>query len=116
VSTEKIYYVDQAIIQRLNDEFSLIEDEGWYQLYQNKADSSFWRLDKYDKYQEQIFVQLESKENWSTFNDEELRIQLLLNTRGTADNICSWHGCENKALKNLIFCERHAYLEMGIRR
>lgn len=114
--TDKIYYADQEIIEKINEQFLLVDDEGWYLLYQNKFDNTFWRLDKYDRLQVQFFVQLESKDNWTMFNDQELRIQLLLKTRGVSKNICSWQGCKKRALQNLAFCESHAYLEMGIRK
>ena len=48
------------------------------------------------------------------FNDQELRIQLLLKLE-VLKNICSWQGCK-KSIAKFSFCESHAYLEMGIRK
>ena len=68
---EKIYYVDEEILKRIESEFELIEKKDWYKLYENKNDKSFWRLDEWDKYQVQIFVKIESLENWAEFDDKD---------------------------------------------
>jgi len=72
--TERIYYADKEILNTIKTDFDLIDDKGWYQLYQNKTDKTFWRLDKWDKHQEQFFVRLDNSENWIEFNDKEFRI------------------------------------------
>ena len=114
--TERIYYADNALLDTIKTEFDLIDDKNWYQLYQNKTDKSFWRLDKWDKYQERFFVRLDTSDNWTGFDDKEFRILLLCKTRGTAGIKCIWKDCERFALKELAYCERHAYEEMGIRK
>jgi hypothetical protein len=111
-----IYYADQNILKRIELEFELVDQKAWFRLYRNKADNSYWRLDEWDKYQEQIFVRLETKENWSEFNDEDLRIELLKKNRGTVDQKCAWNDCDRNVLTDLVFCEIHAYKEMGIRK
>lgn len=113
--TDRIYYADKELINRIRTEFELVEEKGWYELYKNLSDKTFWRLDKWDKYQEQFFVRVDNVENWEEFDDKELRVQLLLKTRGTTDSKCIWNGCNNKTLIGLVYCERHAY-EFGIRR
>jgi hypothetical protein len=113
---EKIYYVDEEILKRIVSEFELIEKKSWYKLYENKIDKSFWRLDEWDKYQVQILVKIDSKENWTEFDDKDLRIELLKNFRGLSNEKCKWKDCSRKALNNLVFCELHAYTEMGIRK
>lgn len=114
--TERIYYVDKVILDSIKMDFELIDDKSWYQLYQHKIDKTFWRLDKYDKYQEQIFVGLDTSDNWIDFDDNDLRIDLLLKTRGVTQKKCIWNGCDKFTLKGLVYCERHAYKEMGIRK
>jgi hypothetical protein len=114
--TEKIYYADKEILEIIDKEFVFIEKKPWYLLYQNNSDKSFWRLDEWDKYQEQFFVKLNSTENWQNFDAKELQIELLRNTKGVSDNICIWNNCNRLALQGLAYCERHAYEEMGIRR
>jgi len=113
---ENIFYVDNTILKRIDSDFELIEKKNWYRLYQNKADKSFWRLDEWDKYQVQTFVELKSVENWTEFNDKDLRIELLKKSRGLSIEKCNWKDCTKKALNNLTFCELHAYIEMGIRK
>lgn len=114
--SEKIYYVDQTILNRIESEFELIDRKDWYRLYRNKKDNSYWRLDEWDKYQEQFFVRLESIENWAAYDDKELRIELLKQNRGTADVKCTWKDCQKKALTDMAICEFHAYTEMGLRK
>lgn len=114
--TEKVYYVDENILGIIKLDFDLVDEEQWYQLYRHKIDKSFWRLDKWDKYQEQFFVNLETPDNWRTFDAKDLQIELLGKTRGTTDNTCIWKDCTNPAMQGLVFCERHAYEEMGIRK
>ena len=114
--TKKIYYADKEILDLIQVGFDLIEKKTWYQLYQNKSDRSYWRLNEWDKYQEQFFVRLTTTENWQEFDDKELRIELLMETRGISDKICTWNNCSRLALQGMAYCERHAYEEMGIRR
>ena len=114
--TKNIFYIDEEILKIIESEFDLIEKKSWYRLYQNKEDKSFWRLDEWDKYQVQLFVKLESIENWSEYNDQNLRINLLKENRGLSQEKCKWKDCNKKALNNLVFCELHAYTEMGIRK
>lgn len=113
---ENIYYVDETILKRIDSDFDLIQKKDWYRLYQNKAEKSFWRLDEWNKYQTQMFVKLESAENWTEFNDQDLRIEFLKESRGLSNEKCKWKDCSKKALNNLVFCELHAYKEMGIRK
>ena len=113
---EKIYYADKDILDIVKSDFELVDEEQWYQLYQSKVDKSFWRLDKWDKYQEQFFVSLGTPDNWRTFDAKDLQIELLRKIRGASDSTCVWKDCANPALQGLAFCEKHAYEEMGIRK
>ena len=114
--TENIYYVDKEILKHIESDFEFIERKNWYLLYRNKKNNSFWRLDEWDKYQIQMFVKLESKENWAEYKDQDLRVNFLLKQRGVSNDKCKWKNCNKKALNNLVFCELHAYTEMGIRK
>src|SRR5680860_323487 len=113
---DKIYYADQNILQSIESEFELIDRKDWYILYRSKTDNSYWRLDESDKYQERFFVQLESIEKWTEFNDNTLRIELLKKSRGLSNKKCIWKDCDKTALNNLVYCEHHAFNEMGIRK
>ena len=114
--SENIYYVDQNILNRIELDFELIDRKDWYKLCLSKNDNSYWRLDEWDKYQEQLLVRLPSPDNWTTYDDRELRIDLLKRHHGTTDNKCIWKDCDRKALKDMAICEFHAYKEMGLRR
>lgn len=114
--SEKIYYADQNILNKVKLDFELIDRKGWYRLYRNKKDNSYWRLDEWNKYQEQFFVRLESTENWTAYDDKELRMGLLKKHRGTTDKKCFWKDCDRKALTDMAICDFHAYTEMGLRK
>jgi len=114
--TERIYYADKEILNTIKTDFDLIDDKGWYQLYQYKTDKTFWRLDKWDKYQEQFFVRLDTSDNWIEFDSKEFCIDLLRKSRGISDKKCIWKDCKKSSLQGLVFCERHAYEEMGLRK
>lgn len=114
--SQKIYYADQIILNRIESEFELIDRKDWYKLYQNKKDNSYWRLDEWDKNQEQFFVRLESTENWTAYDDTELRMELLKQHRGITDQNCTFKNCDRKALTGMVICEFHAYTEMGLRK
>jgi hypothetical protein len=116
ILTDKIYYADQEILKLITTDFDVLDEKNWYELYQNKNDKSYWRLDKSDKYQQRMFVRLESKENWVDLDDKELRIGLLLKKRDVSEQRCIWNSCNKPALLDLAYCERHAYEEFGIRR
>ena len=113
---DKIYYTDKNILKIIESDFELIDQKNWYRLYRNKKDNSYWRLDEWDKYQQQFFVKLESTEKWSEFNDKNLRIELLKKLRGLSKEKCIWKDCEKTALNKIVYCENHTYNEMGIRK
>ena len=114
--TDTIYYTDEKLLELIKPEFDFIDDKGWFELYQHKQDKTFWRLDKWDKYQTQFFVRLETIDNWENFDDTELRVGLLKKTRGIdLTRKCIWNKCENYSLQRLVYCERHAYFQIGIR-
>lgn len=114
--SDKIYYLNQEILDQIVLDFDLIDQRPWYELYQYKIDKTYWRLDKPDKYQVQFFVQLESLSNWVNYDSSELQIDLLLKTRGNSTKKCIWAVCSKISLQGLVYCEVHAYKEMGIRK
>lgn len=114
--SDKIYYVNQEILDQITIDFYLIDQSPWYELYQHKVDKRYWRLDKPDKYQVQFFVQLEKLNDWVNYDSHELQIDLLLKTRGNSTTKCIWTECDKISLQGLVFCEVHAYKEMGIKK
>jgi hypothetical protein len=114
--TGKIYYSGKNILKIIESEFELVEQKNWYRLYRNTTNNSFWRLDEWDKYQIQFFVRLETKEDWTEFDDRNLRMGLLKRTRGLSNKKCVWKDCNKTALKEIVYCEYHAYNEIGLRK
>ena len=113
---EDIYYVDNKIMQIIESQFECTSKKGWFSLYKSKEDNSFWRLDQWYKFQTQIFLKLDTIENWDEFDDQNLRVGLLKKHRGLSDAKCMWKDCDKKALNNIVYCVLHAYNEMGIRK
>jgi len=113
---ERIYYIDSSLLDLIERDFELVDCDSWYKLYRNKSNGTYWRLDVWDKFQEQYWVQIDDFSNWKNFDATNLKIELLKNIRGESENICIWRGCSNKALSQLVFCKHHAFVEMGIRR
>jgi hypothetical protein len=64
--TERIFYADEELQERINTDFELIEKKGWYLLYRDKGDKTYWRLDVYDRLQQQYFVKIDKLENWDS--------------------------------------------------
>lgn len=113
---DKIYLVNEVLLKFIEANFVLIDQKDWYKLYKNLSDNSFWRLDVWDKYQEQFFIRLETSLNWFEFNDHELKIKWLKNSRGITNKTCIWKDCNKYSLKGILNCEFHAYTKMGIRK
>ncbi|UKT62145.1 hypothetical protein [Pedobacter mucosus] len=114
--TERIYYVTNEIKRQLSLDFELVEEKGWYLLYKRNFDKSYWRLDKPEKYQTQYFLKLNTLDNWAKFDAKDLQVNLLKKERGRNEiGICIWENCLTNSLNGLIYCEKHAYEEMGIR-
>ena len=114
--TDKIYYADKNILEIIESKFDLVDQKNGYRLYRNIKDNSFWRLNEWDKYQEQFFVWLETTDNWTEYDDQNLRIELLKKYRGTTNQKCTWKGCNKNALTEMAIFEFHAYTEMGLRK
>jgi hypothetical protein len=66
--TDNIYCADEEILQLIKNDFELVNSWSWYELYKHKEDGSFWRLDKWDKYQNQYFVRINDVDNWKSFD------------------------------------------------
>lgn len=114
--SDKIYYLNQDIMDQIAIDFDFVDQGPWYELYQSKVDKTYWRLDKPDKYKVQFFVKLESSIDWPNYDSTELQIDLLLKTRGNSTMKCLWTRCGKIGLQGLAYCQVHAYKEMGIRR
>lgn len=114
--SDYIYYLDKEVSDKIAIDFALIDQCGFYELYQYKIDKTFWRLDKADKYQVQFLVRMESLDDWVNFDSRNLEMSLLLKTRGNSIKKCIWAGCGRISLQRLVYCELHAYLEMGVRK
>jgi len=69
---QSIFYFDEAISKQLELNFEKAGDSAWVELYQSKIDGTFWRLNKWDKYQTQYFVKVDSQDTWIEFDSVAL--------------------------------------------
>lgn len=113
--SEDFYEVNQELLQKIEEEFVFLENKNWRQLYQNKKTKEYWILDEPEKYRRRCFFKLNSKKNWSSFNDEPIRMKFLKTKIGLSKSKCLWKGCNEFSLKEFAFCVLHAYKEMGMR-
>ena len=88
----------------------------WCYLLKCNDCGQLWQVDAYDKFAHGLAIKFfETEEKWLPIPDKEIRKEIITaNYGGISEKECSWHGCKNKALANLILCTDHAY-ENGIR-
>jgi hypothetical protein len=93
-----------------------VATENWYELFRCNSCDQLWRLDIWDKEQDQFAAKVPSAHDWVEFDTIPAQKELLLKTRGGIGSIqCSWAQCNQTAVKNLLICVDHLY-EMGNRR
>ena len=110
------YHAGNATARDRLEALELVEQHGWYELYRNKEDGSYWRLDRGDKYQERFIVRIAEPGTWQTFDATELEKQLLLTHRGgLRTERCIVAGCKSTVLQKSAFCLDHTY-ERGVRK
>ena len=92
------------------------KNDAWVQLVSCPNCNQLWQLDEWDKYQLGLAIKIDVKEEWKSYNDKQIRIEFLIQSRGglSTDN-CAWQGCTNKALKGLAYCPQCAYEKLKLR-
>jgi len=91
------------------NELEKVETKNWFTLFRAPVDNSYWRIEAWDKYQQQYLLRIDDLENWDTIDSTELQKKLLQNNRGVSEDECAWKGCSKPSLKGLAFCVDHAY-------
>jgi hypothetical protein len=102
---------------QLKDRLEIInvKNENWIKLGKCRVCNQYWQLDEWDKYQTICAIKIDDPNGWQSYDDKQDRIRLLIDSRsGISDEGCIKAGCENKALKSLVYCPQHAY-EIGLR-
>ena len=105
-----------AAARKFVAEVELIASNDRYELYRRKSDSTYWRLDSQETFQQRFLIQLDQPETWTSFDSSPQEKQLLLERRGgTSSEQCRWQDCGAAVLVGSAFCVDHAY-EMGARK
>lgn len=91
------------------------KNEGWRELGKCRECGQYWQLDKWDKLQTICAIKIDFPDNWQNYNDEPVRLELLMKSRGgLSEEECIKKNCKNKALKTLAYCLEHSY-RIGLR-
>ncbi len=102
---------------QLKDRFESVDrkDSGWLELGKCQICGQYWQLDKWDKLQTICAIKIDALDDWQNYDDKPDRMQLLIDSRdGLTEEKCIKANCQNKALKSLAYCPKHAY-EIGLR-
>lgn len=93
-----------------------VKSAGWVRLLRCADCGQHWQVDDWDKYQDALAIKIDTPDGWQELNDEKYRLEFIVqNHGGLGDDTCQWHGCANRTLKDMAFCPRCAYENMGLR-
>ena len=100
-------------IKRLKD--NVIRTGDHVMLCRDPETGLYWQIDEWDKYGIQLAIRINDPDNWDRFDDTEVRVEFLVESRGGLDQgKCQWEGCERKRLKGMVFCPFCALKKMGV--
>ncbi len=108
------FFLDEAPLG-FEQQLDTIKTGDWIQLRKCPICGCLWSIDVWDKLQWQVVIKLESENDLG--NDSTvIRKELLFKARGgTSNDKCIWARCENKAIKDVVYCLEHLW-ETGARR
>nr|WP_297354225.1 hypothetical protein [uncultured Caldimonas sp.] len=73
---------------------------------------TYWHVDHMQRGAQAI--KIPDPFRWESFDDKPIRLKYLERHHGGCDTQqCIWQGCEDRALKGMALCVRHAYPEFG---
>jgi hypothetical protein len=82
----------------------------WVRLCRCAICGQLWRIDEWDKYQDQVAIKVSAIESWDSCDYKPLKLQLLVNARGgLSKEQCAWANCSHVAVKGVAFCAEHLY-------
>jgi len=104
-----VFYIEDA---PTGFENNLIKKEngGWVWLGVCPQCSTLWKIDAWDKYQQQFVERVQNEDNWEKQDTTQQRKQLLLKSRGgLTEEECIWKGCHHKRVKDVAYCIDHLW-------
>jgi hypothetical protein len=82
----------------------------WVRLFRCSDCEQLWRIDEWDKYQNQIAIKIPTTREWELFDSSAHVKQLILQSRGGETNeICRMARCNRAAVMGVAFCIDHLY-------
>lgn len=86
-------------------------EEQWAELMRCRDCGQLWKVEsgaEYDHRTNHAFKLVEP-DNWLLFDEKPARAALLVHTHGgNSSDKCLQAGCTSRALRNMVFCVRHA--------
>jgi hypothetical protein len=108
-SLADVFYIEDA---PEGFEKNLIKKEtgNWVWLGACPQCSNLWKIDAWDKYQQQFVERVQDEDNWERQDTTEQRKQLLLKSRGgLTEEECIWAGCHQKRVEGVAYCLDHLW-------
>jgi len=86
-----------------------VESGDWVSLYKCPAGSTYWAIDKWDKYSHQVASRVVDINNWQSATEKQRKVLLLQSRGGLANETCMWANCDKKCVKGSAYCIDHLY-------
>jgi hypothetical protein len=108
------YKPGRSLSRQIRPHIEKIKDTEWRELYRCRKCGIYWRIDKAGRFQTRFAWKIpEFRNDWSEVEHIDKIEALMLTKRGgTADEKCSWLGCENPRVKSgsgSVYCVHHLY-------
>jgi hypothetical protein len=82
----------------------------WAELRRCEACGQLWRLDVWEKYQDQIAVKVPAPDGWTEFDAKPLILKALVAARGgLSSDKCAWLGCDDFSVRKVAYCPEHLF-------
>ena len=112
----RTFYLDEAPVGWAHD-LAQETPGNWKTLRRCPACDRLFSIDVWDKYQDQVVLQIKDRASWEQEADsDDRRKELLLRSRGGADDGgCGWVGCQSARVRGVAYCLDHLW-KSGARR
>ena len=108
LSLDNAFYLEKAPAGFLEG-LTQKETGNWKYLCLCPICGTYWAIDEWDKYFDQVVTRVTNIENWDVASEAD-RKNLLLESRGGLTNeICAWVECTKMRVKGVAYCIDHLY-------
>ena len=103
-----MFYVDEAP-GGFADTLEKIDAKDWVLLHQCRCCDTLWAIDEWDKYAEQVVVQVSDSRDWTAASDAQRKDLMLKFRGGTEEEECIWVDCGKLRVRGVEYCIDHLY-------